>query len=383
MTIDWMEYENASTGQVIRHIDFLPLTLLVGPSAAGKTEILKILSSFLVIAVRSRLIPAARCHFRMGFHIGAHTYRWDIATGDTQAASEDDIPGYAITSERLDETTPGQERWIFQRSADKLTIRGFEKLPMISAEKSALSMYKETPPMKDIVQHFSVVSSYEQQANGLRDIPARLLENVRATLLAAKQNHAPIRLHALHGSSWPIALDIYVARTCMPETYQAFLEDVQEIFPEIEDISIGQPLFETSRYLLDIRQDGKDILQDSISSGMLRTIFLLGTLRFRAQGSLGNVIFYDELENSLGINCLDEIVDRIRLQAAEAGTQFLLTSHHPYIINNIPVKNWLLVSQSHGIISTRNPETVGIGAGYREQFFELMNYYEREERRRA
>lgn len=88
-------------------------------------------------------------------------------------------------------------------------------------------------------------------------------------------------------------------------------------------------------------------------------------------------IFFDELENSLGINCLDSVVERIRLKAAEEGTQFLLTSHHPYIINQIPVSDWLLISQDKGIITSKKAADVGIGRTGREQFMDLLNFVKR------
>lgn len=50
MFIEWMEYENKTTGQQIRRIEFQRMNLLVGPSAAGKTQILRVLSEFLLVA---------------------------------------------------------------------------------------------------------------------------------------------------------------------------------------------------------------------------------------------------------------------------------------------------------------------------------------------
>ena len=40
MHIDWLEYEEASSQRKIERVSLAPLTLLVGRSAAGKTEIL-------------------------------------------------------------------------------------------------------------------------------------------------------------------------------------------------------------------------------------------------------------------------------------------------------------------------------------------------------
>ena len=44
----------------------------------------------------------------------------------------------------------------------------------------------------------------------------------------------------------------------------------------------------------------------------------------------GSVILIDEFENSLGVNCLDEITEDVVKESRRL--QFILTSHHPYII---------------------------------------------------
>lgn len=78
-----------------------------------------------------------------------------------------------------------------------------------------------------------------------------------------------------------------------------------------------------------------------MSSGMLRTLSLIVDIRAAPPGS---VVVIGELENSLGVNCMPEVIDSL-LERDDC--QFILTSHHPYIIDNIPVHAWKLV-QRHG-----------------------------------
>ena len=49
----------------------------------------------------------------------------------------------------------------------------------------------------------------------------------------------------------------------------------------------------------------------------------------------------DEFENSLGVNCMGPLTDFILSRANDL--QFIITSHHPYIINNIPKSYWKIV----------------------------------------
>lgn len=131
------------------------------------------------------------------------------------------------------------------------------------------------------------------------------------------------------------------------------------------------------KYVIRVQIDGRWIEQQDISSGMLRTMWIFALLHFRCRHT---TILFDELENSLGVNCLDSVVERIRMKAAEEGTQFILTSHHPYIINQIPTADWLLISQDKGIITDKKAADVGIGKTSRDQFVDLLNYMLRQRR---
>ncbi len=60
------------------------------------------------------------------------------------------------------------------------------------------------------------------------------------------------------------------------------------------------------------------------------------------------LILIDEFENSLGINCIDELTNSI--VTAERNLQFIITSHHPYIINNIDYTHWKVVTRKAGAV---------------------------------
>ena len=67
---------------------------------------------------------------------------------------------------------------------------------------------------------------------------------------------------------------------------------------------------------------------ECISSGMFKSLVHISELYLSTDGTL---FLIDEFENSLGINCIDELTTDI-LQSGRK-LQFILTSHHPYIIN--------------------------------------------------
>ncbi|MGD1715765.1 AAA family ATPase [Dapis sp. BLCC M172] len=89
------------------------------------------------------------------------------------------------------------------------------------------------------------------------------------------------------------------------------------------------------------------ILPPHISSGMFKTLMYISELYLSPEGS---VILIDEFEKSLGVNCLDSVTDLI---LENPRLEFIITSHHPYIINNIGNKYWKIVTHQGNIITVK------------------------------
>ena len=53
----------------------------------------------------------------------------------------------------------------------------------------------------------------------------------------------------------------------------------------------------------------------------------------------------DEFKNSFGVNCVDTITSKI--SSNSFNNQFILSSHHKYIINNILIEKWRLVARNN------------------------------------
>ncbi len=111
---------------------------------------------------------------------------------------------------------------------------------------------------------------------------------------------------------------------------------------------------------------GEVIKQQKISSGMLKTLSILCHL-YLTEPTTSIVI--DEIENSLGVNCLPDILS----QLLSSGHQIILSSHHPKIINKIPIKHWLIVNRNGKKVKVSRAVEAGIGKGNHEAFTKLMN----------
>ncbi len=87
----------------------------------------------------------------------------------------------------------------------------------------------------------------------------------------------------------------------------------------------------------------------------------------------GSIILIDEFENILGVNCLNSVTDLI---LENPRLQFIITSHHPYIINNIGNKYWKIVTRQGNTVKVKQPEELGISQSRHQGFIDLINILE-------
>ena len=75
MRIKWIEFENLETGLKIERIDFFEdVTLLVGLSGVGKTQILNAVSYSLALAMRHIVLRPYSA--TLGIDINGQVYEW-------------------------------------------------------------------------------------------------------------------------------------------------------------------------------------------------------------------------------------------------------------------------------------------------------------------
>lgn len=85
------------------------------------------------------------------------------------------------------------------------------------------------------------------------------------------------------------------------------------------------------------KSSGKEILFPELSSGMKKVLLIVTDIITFPKGVL---YILDEYENSLGINAIDFFPEFFLDDDLEC--QFFISSHHPYLINRIPMENWLV-----------------------------------------
>jgi energy-coupling factor transporter ATP-binding protein EcfA2 len=380
MKIKSFTFRNKTQDWQINEIKFDDLNLLVGSSGVGKTTILKALILIFNVA-QGKFLPLENLEWSIDFsHLG-QAYRWEIRTNSIQDSFSSEQVRVEISDEKLIKFEGKAEIEVLHRSKTESKLNG-EDLRKFKKTESAISLLAEEESIAPVNQAFK-----------------RFISKVIPQNLIASIGLDPINMHVLlddeiedsdyfiHLEEFkdmavdaPTVLTAYYLEKNFPKTFDEIKNIYTDIFPNVEDVRVKAQLNSNNGYTLLIeildRGSANWISQVEISSGMYRVLTCLIDILTTPDES---VIIIDEFENSLGINCMPQLTDFILDKSPNL--QFILTSHHPYIINNIPWETWQLVSRTNGTIRTRKAVDIPQlnTASSLDKFTQLINLLEHEE----
>ncbi|MDO5399024.1 MAG: AAA family ATPase [bacterium] len=365
MKINWIEFENLKTGLKINKINFFDdITLLVGLSGVGKTQILDAIRYSLNIATskRAKLLPYCA---HLGISVDNDRFEWSYRIENvTNVAIQEYSQPYIFTYEKL--LCNGNV--VFERIKDNVSITGYDKIPQPKKDESLLLQYAEDEKLnilsKSIRQMYAVEIELAIRGALNRESFVSIMENFGP--LAEKNIDFGIFHH------FPTVMKLYLAKKYYMNVYVQIFEKVKELFMEIEDIDVVEDSYQDA-YVLSIKVYGKQLLQKDISNGMLKSIYYITELCTMSQNSL---VLIDEFENGLGVNCIDVLTDVFLSERQDL--QFIITSHHPKIINHISMNKWKIIDRDVNIVTNCTPTEYGLTNSYHDGYFNLINRWEYE-----
>lgn len=369
MKINSLSVSDAQYGWGFQDVKFFDLTLLVGVSGVGKTQILNSIHALKNIASGGAKAGLA-WKVESTTLSGAH-YLWegefenlnseDSITWDFLSALKDETkekPSLIFESLKLD----GVE--IIKRIGQDFFFQG-NKMPKLSILESAISILKDEELVLPIYSGLKNIIFRDHTNNEGKTIhilsKGEAIENFSTLSLIKSSGLSALRKLAL-------------VSVLYPETFGKIRNSFLDVFPQVEGLKVNKVRFgkESSLEAIEIliKEQGVDqwISNDRISSGMLRTLVHIAELILCPDGT---VILIDEFENSLGVNCINVLTDDLIHESSRI--QFIATSHHPYIINKIPYDCWKIVTRHGGTIQTHDAKDFELGSSHHDKFMTLIN----------
>jgi len=382
MPIRSFAYENLDTGWKLEETSFGALNLLVGPSGAGKSLILKALLDIRRAALSgAKGIPSSR--WKLDVEMKGQHFSWEAETRVTRAEMPEPGKSYSLPRDSSEETDARFVNERISRDQEVLierngTVFRFAErdLPKLTESESAIGLLAQEDtifPLHDGLRLWRVLET-EFTLGSLASIQSA----------EAHRRRLGGRLELLKRDSSPLSLlKLYFLQQDHREVFDRILEDFSDIFGTVQDLRIAtfaeldaRPNlgegFMANHLTVGLQEQGVEgwIMYSSWSSGMLKTLKFLIETTLAAEGT---VLLIDELEEGLGINCLPEVAGRM-LQGLDR-IQYIATSHHPRIINEIPYRRWKLVTRRGSQVRVLDAKDIPAlsASSSLERFTELIN----------
>jgi hypothetical protein len=372
MRIEKLYYRNHVTGWELAPMEFGDVNLLVGVSGVGKTKILEAIRSLQGIAFGSPW-----------YHHSPNGVEWDI-TFSTSSNSVcrwngkfNIVESIISTGNELDDKT-----WLSTRKNNRRieteelyfdgeciacrnndgTIKfGNQVMPKLLPAESLIKIFESEDRVAPIFNTFKLIFDSQAQC-AEKGVFASLdrINNLSLSEIRSINCALPDRLGLLSVNE--------------PELFDRIKSNFIEVFPQVENLAITKQtlLGEKVSYVffIELKEIGvdKSITQSNLSMGMLKTLAHIVEIYLLAEGS---VLLIDEFENSLGVNCIDMVTELLN---DRKDIQFIITSHHPYIINKIPMQYWKIITRKGSIVTATDATDYEELSGSRHKLFtQLIN----------
>ena len=380
-----LSYQDLSSGLSIDSCEFfLDLNLLVGISGAGKTSILKAISNLKRITNGASINGVkwdvdlltndnVRYHWLGEFEV--KKARSLIKIEEDEVNNNDGENKVSI----IRETLLKDQEVLIARNQEVIEFK-HSKTPKLPSYLSCIELFNQEEDVFPVRQEFNKMIFNPLKFNISYSAVDKILENDEY----AKYNS----LSELQSSQLPISDKLLITYKKYPDTFEIIKRKFLDIFPQVEDLKIQflEPLKlgdlivssniiglleELPRIQIKEKNSHVWIVDPNISSGMIKSLMFLATIKLSPDGS---VILIDEFENSLGVNCLDTLTEDLLVNYRDL--QFIITSHHPYIINNISPAYWKIVTRKGGVIQVHNAADFHISKTRQKAFIDLINVLE-------
>ncbi|CCI04295.1 AAA family ATPase [Microcystis aeruginosa] len=379
-----LSYQDLASGLSIDSCEFFPdLNLLVGISGAGKTSILKAIRNLKRIT-NGESINGVKwdVEFLTNDHV---RYHWLGEFEVRKARSLIKIEGDEVNGNDgenkvsiISETLLKDQEVLIARNQEVIEFK-HSKTPKLPSYLSCIELFNQEEDVFPVRQEFNKMIFNPLKFNISSSTLDKILRDYEDTSLSELQS-----------SQLPISDKLLITYQKYPDTFEIIKRKFLDIFPQVEDLKIessepfklgdiGMLVSLTPIFLLEdlpriqIKEKNSHvwIVEPNISSGMIKSLMFLATIELSAAGS---VILIDEFENSLGVNCLDTLTEDLLVNYRDL--QFIITSHHPYIINNISPAYWKIVTRKGGVIKVNNAADFHISKTRQKAFIDLINVLE-------
>lgn len=340
------------------------INLFVGASGSGKTRFLNTLCNLSEFVSKGE--PFRPGYWRITAITNEHEYRWEFQCGANAQGSNE------IIREVLEQRRSGSQEdfeILIKRTSEAFSFHG-NALPKLQADKPGVTLLKEEEVIKPFYEIFTRVHRRKFQEEGL--IAAVSLSQVTQEQVSSIKSHG---MSAMWKQDPPLSVKMFLLKEHFSDLYQISINAFKQVFTSIIDCDVkwSKEFPAGGQFpLLAIKEKGVDgwVPLPDLSSGMQKVLLIISDIISLPKGS---IYIIDEYENSLGVNAID-FLPQFLLDHGD-GIQFLVTTHHPYLINSMPMKSWKVFHRTGSRVMIKDGAEFEqrYGKSKQQAFIQLMN----------
>jgi ABC-type Na+ transport system ATPase subunit NatA len=374
MRIEKLSYHNHVTGWQLAPVEFGSVNLLVGVSGVGKTRILEVILSLkeIIFGIDWEKQFLNGVEWDITFYTDPdQKYRW--------SGKSNVVNNYDYTIDEFGERTYSNSGVLPQLEVEEIYLNG----TCIAHRKDGIiefdsKVMPKLSPSESLIKIFQAEENILPIMNGFRLVVVSQTQNPeRWTNSSIHYKIDNLSLSDIRKTNNTLVDQLGLLQINDREIFDRIKSNFIEIFPQVENFRIltKQTRFEWSgkvspAFSLELKEIGVDrwIIQSNLSMGMLKTLAHITEIYLLAESS---ILLIDEFENSLGVNCIDVVTELLN---DRKDIQFIFTSHHPYIINKIPMQYWKIITRKGSLVTATDATDYEELSGSRHKVFtQLLN----------
>ncbi len=354
-------------------VNLQEVNLFVGISGAGKSKLLTSLFKVARFAIgNEKNVNPFLGAWIIEAEIDNKRYRWEC-----QRESDSERQSVIIKEEvQITDISKNETSVLVERTKDNFVFNN-DSLPKLDISKSCIELLKDEEKIKPLYLGFTNVIRRNFSRGELSEAANFASVDKSSEDLFAKPGALNKALYSLF--NFPLNVRLYFISRFLKKEYQLIVDSFKELFPNITDCLIVDahkekiilsPGMYTPAFM--VMEDGikNRIPLKELSSGMVKVLLILTDIFTMPDGFIYEL---DEYENSLGVNIINFLPSL--LLEHQKSKQFLITTHHPYLINKMPVSNWYVLGRNGAHVNIKYGDELvkRYGKSSQESFIKLIN----------
>jgi energy-coupling factor transporter ATP-binding protein EcfA2 len=332
-SIKYVQYEEQPNEWDLDRLDLLPINLIVGRNASGKTKTLNVINSLArLLSGEVKPNQYVSCHFDVTFKDGDRYYYYNLVIQKNVVVKE-----------------------VFSRDQEKLLDRGEDGRGTIRAEKEGKDIEFQPPNSElafsrtDLIQHpyFDPVYQWAKSTYhyGFGTFLGRNVFSI------SREDNTAIEANPKNDG---MVVNIYKEgeQKFGGKFKEAIIADLHEVDYHISDIGIDQPsqiVFSPPGKPLGIWVSEKDLKskteQFEISQGMFRVLSLIIQLNYLKMSHKPSCILIDDIGEGLDYERSCALIKLIIKKAQDSQFQLIMATNDRFVMNNVPLEMWTVLNR--------------------------------------